>query len=326
MSEFEDPVATVLRLLNKNVHVVKDDGSIAQIHVSQEWQDREFLKNYDGQITIGLAESQDQKVEMTGKLRRRLGFLRVNVWATDSKSSSDSGKLMRNKLVAEVNRVIRQNRAKPNETLYNFVGVEPGVATHKAYHVGSVNELSPESAGWAELASLDYEKLWYSDDMRYSKSHSVSGEYALMLFRFKIDSRENAVKQMILAFEGYGVAPAGNGVTVKVWNHVASAWQHLQTGMGGADEVITITLDSNLTDYVDYSGFVWLLAKTTNPSDGATPAVLYCDYISCTVMVTGITYLDVVSFRDADLVDVKPFIYRTEFILKSWFFEKIAGV
>jgi hypothetical protein len=66
--------------------------------------------------------------------------------------------------------------------------------------------------------------------------------------------------------------------------------------------------------------------RTTNSSDGTTPAVLNCDYVSCTVSVNGITYLDVESFRDVDRVDTKPIIFRTEFILKSWSFEDIGGV
>ncbi|MBT0161020.1 hypothetical protein G4O51_13670 [Candidatus Bathyarchaeota archaeon A05DMB-2] len=229
-------------------------------------------------------------------------------------------------MVEEVNRIVRQNRNKPNETLYYFAGVGQTTGTHKAYHSDSANEPAPDHVGWNELSNVDYEKIWYSDDNRYSKSHNVNGEYALMLFRFKIDSREKTVKKIVLAFEGYGTAPAGNGVIIKVWNHVASAWQNAQSGTGGADETISITLTSSLTDYIDDSGYVWLLAKTTNPSDGITPAILYCDYACCTVTVNGITYLDIVSYRDADRVDVKPFIFRTEFTLKSWSFEDIGGV
>jgi hypothetical protein len=325
MSELEDPVTTVVRLLRKNVQVVKDDASIAQIHVSQAWFDRELFKNYDGQITVSLAESQDQKIETAGKLRRRLGFLRVNVWAADKQGSSDSGRLMRNKLVAEVNRVVRQKRSKPNETVYDFVGVGSASNEHKAYHAGSADELSPSSDSWIELASMDYEKLWYSDDTCYSKSHAASSEYALMLFCFKIDCREQTVKQAVLTFEGYGTAPAGNGILAKVWNHTASAWQNAQTGMGETDQTITVTIASDLADYVDDDAYVWLLARTANPSDGATPAILHCDYASCAITVNGITYLDVVSFRDVDFIDVKPFIYRTEFALKSWFFENVGG-
>jgi hypothetical protein len=308
------------------MHVIKDDGAIASVKVSSEWYDRELFKNYDGQITVGLAGSQDQKIDITGRTRRRLGSLRVNVWAADKPASADSGKLMRNKIVEEVNRIVRQNRNVPNVTEYSFAGL--GYLTgdlHKAFQTGASAEPSPTNSCWAELASGEYEKIWYSDDDRYSKSHNVDGEYAIMLFRFKIDSREKTVKQIVLAFEGYGVAPAGNGVTVKVWNHVASAWQNAQAGTGGADETITITLTTSITDYIDDNGYVWLFARTTNPSDGTNPAILYCDYANCTVTVNGITYLDLVTFQDADVVDVKPFIFRTEFTLKSWSFENIGG-
>jgi len=325
LSELEDAVATVVRLLQKNVQVMKEDGGKAQIYVSQEWYDRELFKNCDGQITVGLTGSQDQKIEMTGKVRRRWGSLRINLWATDKAASSDSGRLMRTKMAEEVNRVVRQNRNKPNLTEYDFAGLGYPVGDpHKAFHASVSTEPVPEHSSWTELASVDYEKIWYSDDTRFSKSSNVNGEYALVLFRFKIDSREEVVKQIVLVFEGYGTAPAGNGVTVKVWNHVAQAWQRAQTGVGGADETITVAITSNLTDYVDDDGYIWLLARTTNPSDGLDPAILHCNYVNCAVTVNGITYLDIVSFQDADLVDVKPFIFRTEFNLKSWSFEDVG--
>lgn len=327
MSELEDAVATVIRLLDRNMLIVKDDGSTAQIHVSPEWYDRELFKNYDGQITVGLAESQDQKVEMSGRIRRRLGTLRVNVWAADKTASSDSGRVMRKKMVEEVNRIVRQNCNKPNETVYDLRGVGMLTGTHKAYSGASASELAPKHANWTELVDADYEKVWYNDDVRYSRSADVDGEYALALFRFKIDSGEKAVRKIALMFEGYGVAQDNvYGVTIKVWNHVAEVWENSQTGTGTTDETLTITLNSNLTDYVDGDGYVWLLARTTNPSDGMSSAMLYCDYLNCAVTVNGITYLDVVSFRDAGIVDVKPFIFRTEFALKSWCFEDIGGV
>jgi hypothetical protein len=327
MSEIEDSVTIVIRLLSKNMRVVKEDNAIANIYVSKEWYDRELFKNYDGQVTVGLSESRDTKVEMSGRIRRRLGSLRVNVWAKDRPATTDPGRLMRNKMVEEVNRIVRQNRNQPNVTRYDFAGLGyPSGDPHKAYQGGASSELVPGAAGWTELTNLEYQGIWYSDDTRYSKSHNVNLEYALMLFRFKVESREKTVKKIVLAFEGYGISPGGNGITIKVWNHVTGAWQNAQSGTGGADETITITLTSSITDYIDNSGYIWILLRTTNPSNGVTAAIIYCDYVSCTVTVNGITYLDVVSFRDADRVDVKPFIFRTEFVLKSWSFEDIGGV
>ena len=327
MSEIEDSVTTVIRLLQKNIRVVKEDTAIANIYVSKEWYDRELFKNYDGQITVGLAESRDTKIEMSGRIRRRLGSLRVNVWASDRPATTDPGRLMRQKMVEEVNRVVRQNRNKPNVIEYNFAGLGyPTGDPHKAFQAGVSGDLNPGSASWTELTNTEYEKIWYSDDTRYSKSDNVNLEYTLMLFRFKVESRESAVKKIVLAFEGYGTAPAGNGFTIKVWNYVASAWQNAQAGTGGADETLTITLTSSLTDYIDADGYVWLLARTTNASNGVTAAIIHCDYANCNVTVNGITYLDVVNFRDADRVDVISFIFRTEFQLKSWMFEDVGGI
>jgi len=105
MSEMENPVDTVVRLLSQNMHVVKKDGSLASIVVSREWVDRELFKNVDGQITVGLAESRDTKIEISGRLRRRVGSLRVNVWSQDA--------YIRQQMVEEVNRIVRQNRNSP---------------------------------------------------------------------------------------------------------------------------------------------------------------------------------------------------------------------
>jgi hypothetical protein len=326
MSVVEDQVTTFVRLLDKNMRVVKDDGSLAKIYVSREWYDRELFKNYDGQVTVGLDPtrgSQDQKLDISGKTRRRLGFLVVNIWSIDKPEQGLTGRKMREKMREEILHVIREKRTKPNQTGYDFVDVGPPTGTHKAFQAGSSSELAPNDTAWTELTATQYEKLWHSDDSRFSKSHNVNLEYALILFRFKIDSDEKVVKKIVLQFEGYGTAPAGNGVTIKVWNFTASAWENPATSVAGTDETISITLTSNLTDYIDANGYVYLLARTTNPSDGTTTAVLYCDYVTCTITVNGIIYCDIVSYRDQDEVRVKPFVWRTEFLVQTWLFEDV---
>jgi hypothetical protein len=324
MSQVEDQVTTLIRLLDKNMRVVKDDGSLANIYVSREWYDRELFKNYDGQVTVGIDPSrgsQDQKLNISGKTRRRLCFLAVNIWTVDKPEQGLAGRKMREKLREEILRIIREKRTKPNVTDYDFVGVGPPTGTHKAYHGDSASELAPGDASWTELTDAEYVKLWYSDDDRFSKTHNVSMEYAMMLFRFKIDPDEDVVEQILLKFEGYGTAPAGNGITIKVWNFATSAWESPVTGTAGADETLTITLTSNLSDYIDLNGYIYLTAQTTNPSDGTTPAILYCDYALCMVVVNGITYCDIVSYRDQDEVRTKPFLWRTEFLVQTWLFE-----
>jgi len=322
MAEIEDPVVTLARLLDKNIQVVKDDGSLADICVTTEWYDRELLKNVDGQVTVGLDHSEDQKLGFSATLRRRVGYARVKIWLVDKPGSA--ARQIRSKLRQEINRVIREKRTKPNQTNYNYSGVGAESATHRAYYAESASELAPDAQQWTEFSAADYEKLWQSDDNRFSFSQSEDGEYSLLLFRIKVESNEKTVKKMVLKFEGYGDAPAGNGVTVKAWNSEASEWQSTQTGTGGGDEELTIVLDSSLTDFIDSSGYVYLLARTTNASDGDSPAAIHCDYADCLVTVEGISYVDIVSYRDMDDVRFKPYIWRTEFTVKTWLFENVT--
>ena len=322
MAEIEDPVTTLVRLLDKNIQVVKDDGSLADIRVTTEWYDRELLKNVDAQVTVGLDHSEDQKLGFSATLRRRVGYARVKIWVVDKPGFA--GKQIRNKLRQEVNRVVREKRTKPHETNYNYSGVGAESVSHKAYYAESASELAPDAPEWTEFSAADYEKLWQSDDTRFSYSQSEAGKYSLLLFRIKIESNQKTVKKIVLKFEGYGTAPAGNGVTVKAWNSESSAWQNTQTGTGGGDEELTLTLESSLTDYIDSDGYVYLLARTTNVSNGVSSAVIYCDYVDCLVTVEGITYVDMVSYRDTDDVRLKPFIWRTEFTVKTWLFENVT--
>jgi hypothetical protein len=323
MSQTEDPASTLIRLLQRYIRVVKDDGSLANIHVSQEWYDRELLKNYDGQITVGLDRTEDNKLSFDGILRRQMSLARVNVWVVDKPEQGLVGRTMRDRIRAEVDRVIHEKRNHPNEVGYDFQGFGRSSATHKAFHLASDHEPSPDDSGWTELTDAEYQKIWYSDDDRFTKSAAENGKHALALFCFKTDASEDVLQKAVLKFEGYGEAPAGNGVTMKVWNRSAETWQDAVSGTGGSDEVLTIALSSNLPNYVDADGYIYFLAETTNPSDGETPVVLHCDYAETAFTVNGIGYADIVSFRDLDNVQVKPFIWRTEFAVKSWLFENV---
>ncbi len=330
MSELENAVDTVLRLINSRIRVTKDNSDAAKLLATEAAFDRELLlKEYDAQITLQIDPVlgiQDQKLNMSGSLRRQVHFLRCTVHTIDKVTpGADAGRVMRNKVAEQIKAIVRENRTLPYQTVYNFAGIGyPEGDPHKAYAIGASTELAPSSSSWAELSAVEYQGIWYSADVRYSKSVVANNQYGLMLYRFKVGPREQCVKSLVLSFEGYGTAPGGNGVTVKVWNHVTGAWQYPQYGTAGTDETLTITISANWIDFIDADGYVWMIAKTTNPSNGVTPAVLYCDCVQLTVQVRGITNCDVLSYKPTDIVDVKPFLFKTEFVLKGWAFENIT--
>ena len=334
--EIENPVVTVLRLIESRIRVVKDDGGLANIRCSQANYDRELLKDVDAQITVSKTADPclPQKHTLDGKLRRRIYSLRATIITTDKLTpGSDVGRVMRDKALEQVLLIIPENRNLPYRTIYNFYPLNSTSTTHKAYDASAINELAPSDPAWTELSNEEYSNLWSSDDLRHSKAASVADEFALMLFRFKIgikagearnEPRRQCLARLVLAFEGYGTSPSGNGVTLKVWDNVAGAWSNTQSGTAETDENLTITLTSNVKNYVDDNGFLYVLARTTNPSDGNTPAVLFCDFIQVTLDVRGITFCDVHSYRDVDVIDVKPFLFKEEIQIVAWLFESVA--
>lgn len=328
MSELEDAVDTLIRLISSRIRVTKDNGSLASLLVCEGNYDREILKQYDGQITLSTLDGTDESISQDSRLRREIALVKCSTFAVDKTApGSDAGKVMRNKMAAQIKAIIRENRNIPYQVTYNFSGLGyPSGDPHKAFSCAAATELAPSSTTWVELSNLEYQKIWSSDDVRHTKTTTVSGQYSLMLFKFKLGPREQCVKKIVLSFEGYGTAPGGNGVTSKVWNHVAAAWQQPQSGTGAGDETLTITISSTWTDFIDSSGYVYLLAKTTNPSDGATPAILYCDFVQCTVQVAGITHCDIKTFRNVLVTDLKPYLHSTEFGLRTWFIVTVSGV
>ena len=245
MSEVENPVITVLRLIESRIRVVKDDGGLARILCSQANYDRELLKDYDAQITVSKTSEpcQAQKHTLDGKLRRRIYSLRATVVTVDKPSvGADGGRVMRDKVFEQLLLIIPENRNLPYRTLYNFYPIDSTSTTHKAYSAASTTEPEPLNAVWAELTNLEYTNLWGSDDLRHSKSATGNGEFAFMLFRSKIgvkagesrnEARKQCLKRVVLVFEGFGLSPTGNGVTLKVWDNLAGTWSNPQTGVFG---------------------------------------------------------------------------------------------
>ena len=334
--EVENPVVTILRLIESRIRVVKDDGGLARVACIQANYDRELLKDYDAQITLSKTADPclPQKHTLDGKLRRRIYSLRATIITSDKLAAgSDVGRVMRDKVLEQILLIIPENRNLPYRTNYNFWPLNSTSTTHKAHDSSATSEVEPSDPAWIELSNQEYGNLWSSDDLRHSKATNVVNEFAIMLFRFKIgikageirnDPRRKCLARLVLAFEGYGTSPLGNGVTFKVWNNVADAWSNAQSSNATTDETITITIASDVKNYVNDDGFLYLLARTTNSSNGNTPAVLYCDHIQVTIDVRGVTFCDVHSYRDVDVIDVKPFLWKEEIILMAWLFESIA--
>jgi len=117
----EEPKTTLMNLIKNNITLKKDDGvTAATVHVSQEWFNSKLFKDFDTQVTVGLAEGSMEKLNIGGSWVRYADRYRIIGWSIDK--TGITGKEMRWKIRREIERIIRANRKNPGGAL-SFVDI-----------------------------------------------------------------------------------------------------------------------------------------------------------------------------------------------------------
>jgi hypothetical protein len=117
----EDPKTTLMNLIKNNIVLPKDDNiTPATVHVSQEWFNSQLFKDFDAQITIGLADGSMEKLNVGGSWVRHNDHYRLTGWSIDK--TGITGKELRWKIRREIERIIRANRKNPGGSL-SFVDI-----------------------------------------------------------------------------------------------------------------------------------------------------------------------------------------------------------
>jgi hypothetical protein len=115
MSVAEDPKETLKTLLHENVILFKDDKlTPATVLICDEFNE-EFWKKYDVIVTIALANTREQLVNLGGTLRQVVADYRVGVWTRDTVGIT--GQKMRWKTVQEVSRIVNAHMKSPGGIL-----------------------------------------------------------------------------------------------------------------------------------------------------------------------------------------------------------------
>jgi len=117
----EDSKTTLINLIKNNIALTKDDNiTPATVHVSQEWFNSQLFKDFDAQVTIGLADGSMEKLNVGGTWVRYSDRYRLIGWSTDK--TGVTGKEMRWKIRREIERIVRANRKNPGGSL-SFVDI-----------------------------------------------------------------------------------------------------------------------------------------------------------------------------------------------------------
>jgi hypothetical protein len=151
---------------------------------------------------------------------------------------------------------------------YDFTN---GSLLHKAYE-GYDNDKPPivdASYFEQELDNSEYDDISASDDNRAEYSyvtHPPIDRYEFHRFEFKINESIPNISQLYIMHEGYGDAINYNsglhtyGLVLYIWN--GSDWEEVDRNTASSDAIIEKTYTSGLSNYVDDSGYLKLLATT----------------------------------------------------------------
>ena len=121
----------------------------------------------------------------------------------------------------------------------------------------------------AELSGDEYAAISASDDNRafYTKpSPHPSIAYEFHRFEFKIKEAISDISQLYVMHEGYGDAIQGGshwyGLYLSIWNNNSSSWEEVDYNFASSDAIIEKNYTSSLSNYIDTSGYLQLLAIT----------------------------------------------------------------
>jgi hypothetical protein len=203
-------------------------------------------------------------------------------------------------------------------TKADFVGKVSGSVVenpHVAKAKSATSLLNPSDT-FTESTPSDYPKIASLNGTVNNNSASLNGQYMLHLFSFNIIEQierklgripsdtvagkvqwiKDNVQRLTANWHGWGSSVGGNGATVAVWNNTSWAtWNSHANGV-----VTKIAVSTTNMIYIDSTGFMHLLAHTTNPSDGTTPSQLNTDFVELEI-----------ELKPTAVLDTRPIITRT---------------
>jgi len=145
-------------------------------------------------------------------------------------------------------------------------------------------------SGQAEASSGDYTALSASDDSRWDSYTIEANFYMTQRYNFTVDGDVTEFTKLKIAWEGYGgrTTAALYNMTLWIWN--VSQWSYLGEHTSSTDAWINATLTTSLTNYIDASNRVAILAMTGVHSGSADEAHIYTDYVAIELTPKTIDY------------------------------------
>lgn len=120
---------------------------------------------------------------------------------------------------------------------------------------------TPTDMSWDAITGADsILTISVNDETRYETKRTTDrDQYDFQLFRFKITQTVISITQLIPKWIGYGENVSNYESYLYIWSFNANAWVSLdQQQVGLPDGTLTQTISTNISYYIDGSGFLYL--------------------------------------------------------------------
>ena len=155
-----------------------------------------------------------------------------------------------------------------------------------SYLAFSSTPTDPESIIFSDFKTNSFSEGNYTsvatDDEDYvTVIANTDGQYSAAFFIYNTNAVIGTVNRLSFHNISAATAEAGDGVTVKIWNHFAHAWEVIDTNADGAMGTTEIVYDSvaDVDSYTDENGIVRILVHSTHPATATQDAELNIDWM-----------------------------------------------
>lgn len=127
-------------------------------------------------------------------------------------------------------------------------------------HAGA-NIPAPGSASWTEATLAQKSAISYIDSNRWETKQTMNhNQTDYQMYRFNVMRAVNDITNLTATWVGYGENTTNYDVYLYIWNIYSNSWEQLDVKHLTSDGTLNSSLTSNIGNYVDTSGFVYIAA------------------------------------------------------------------
>ncbi len=245
----------------------------------------------------------EANASMFNRMRKKMPRWLLVAVLTATGAGAAVGTIMNGEVLGEMPVAVSQAllvSEDDTQQTYNYAGVTSPSTTQVArYDVDDTNLENDPTIG-TEFGDPEYAAIAVSDDARTDTTTTNTFNYAQEIYRFKV-AAPTYIDEFTVTWEGfvhYVGFGCGEHQKLVIWNYDDDAWEEVSTDFvvystysapmpyPPLDGVITETLDTDVSDYVNDDGYIYFMVWAKDGPCGNCHSHIDTDYVELRVKCT----------------------------------------